>query len=283
MYLISLKLWQLMNQSGVRQHCEHCGESFLSDNLEDCECGRSLCNQCMASHKRETGHQSTNDISRWQTNLRDFFTYNDVKRLDRAILALPAIESVSTFADRQEVYSDVTLAPLPLAEHEFRFYLHRKEVEQPLEKHRAAASGSANTRKPVDWNEFYISRLTAVLESYLAKPGPVPVRPPHNPFSFIDPSTIDSILSSMSVVKNIDTSFNYAETPAGYHPVGIQSTVELKVNGKTLNFDYSCSFESIDDAARDTRNFNPIRYYRVSLQELIQEHATQLQSGFTEQ
>ncbi|GAA0375015.1 hypothetical protein GCM10009092_44070 [Bowmanella denitrificans] len=80
-----------------RALCDTCRDSFLLENLLDCDCGRSLCHRCLAQHLTETGHQQRSDVHRQTHNERDMRRIFDRETSQRFFDALQSSPDVSRF------------------------------------------------------------------------------------------------------------------------------------------------------------------------------------------
>lgn len=80
-----------------RALCDACHEAFLSENLQDCECGRSLCYRCLAQHLSDTGHQKRSDLNKRSHHDKDMRRLFDRETSQRFFAELQGSPHVSRF------------------------------------------------------------------------------------------------------------------------------------------------------------------------------------------
>ena len=113
----------------MRDYCSGCGESFLLENIDDCQCGRSLCYACMALHKQDSGHSSKSDEGRYRVQMNEVFGRDIVKEIDENFTAIPKVKKSTTLAIPQDVKTDIVLDDLPYDTGHFRYTMTRSEYE----------------------------------------------------------------------------------------------------------------------------------------------------------
>ena len=91
----------------MRDYCSGCGESFTVENIDNCQCGRSLCYACMALHKQETGHASTSDLGRFRVQLHEEFSREYLSELKDKLMAYPEVTDCFNRAVAQAVMTTV--------------------------------------------------------------------------------------------------------------------------------------------------------------------------------
>lgn len=91
----------------MRDFCSGCGETFLDENMDNCNCGRSLCYACMAIHKQESGHKKINPYPNQHVLLNECFDEELVDIINREILASERITSVLTTAHGNSLSSQI--------------------------------------------------------------------------------------------------------------------------------------------------------------------------------
>jgi hypothetical protein len=113
----------------MREYCTGCGDSFKYEDLDTCQCSRSLCWRCMAEHKQATGHSNESDKGRFRVQLNDVFTRNFLKELDKKIVDNSMVKSCFSLALPQAVHSQIWLKNGSTGNQLVRYQLERPNYE----------------------------------------------------------------------------------------------------------------------------------------------------------
>ena len=143
----------------MRDYCSSCAESFLVENMDACQCGRSLCCRCMAEHKHATGHTSESDKGRFRVQLNDIFSRSFLSDFDEKLTQNPEVKSSSSLALPQVVQTHIWFHDKYTGKQLIDYELERKEYEFLLNKF-------DNDKQKVF--DYYTDKVTALLESFLA-------------------------------------------------------------------------------------------------------------------
>ena len=150
----------------MRDYCSNCAESFLVENIDTCQCGRSLCYRCMAEHKHATGHSSESDKGRFRVQLNDVFSKRFLSEFDGKISLNPEVESSNSLALPQVVQTHIWLHDKYARKQLIDYELERSEYEFLINKF------DCDKQKVFD---YYTSKVTGLLESFLAENRPLPL------------------------------------------------------------------------------------------------------------
>lgn len=144
----------------MRAICSGCGESFSDENMDNCECGRTLCYRCIAIHKQKTGHLSTSDLGRFRVQLNEEFTKPFLNQLSNELLSYPEVDRCSNLALPQVVSTTLDLIHKEHGKKQLTFEMTRKQFEQLL-------NTFDNDGKHVQ--DFYVDRVTTYLKLMIAE------------------------------------------------------------------------------------------------------------------
>ena len=118
----------------MRDYCSGCGESFTVENIDNCQCGRSLCYACMALHKQETGHSSTSDLGRFRVQLHEEFSREYLSWLKDKLMAYPEVTDCFNRAVAQAVMTTVWIKMADGSKEYFQYELERSDYERLFNK-----------------------------------------------------------------------------------------------------------------------------------------------------
>lgn len=118
----------------MRDYCSGCGESFKADNMDTCQCGRSVCWRCMAEHKQSTGHSSESDKGRYRVQLNDVFRRDFLISLNKKIEKIPEVKSCSSLAVPQVVHTHIWFKDQPAGRQLVEYELERPTYEALLKQ-----------------------------------------------------------------------------------------------------------------------------------------------------
>lgn len=144
----------------MRDYCSSCGESFLVENMDTCQCGRSLCYRCMAEHKHATGHTSESDKGRFRVQLNDVFSRSFLSEFDEKLTQNLEVKSSSSLALPQVVQTHIWFHDKYTGKQLIDYELERKEYEFLINKF------NKDKQKVFD---YYTDKVTALLEQTLAQ------------------------------------------------------------------------------------------------------------------
>ena len=147
----------------MRDFCSNCGESFLVENMDTCQCGRSSCFNCMQIHKQDTGHSSKSDEGRFRVQLNDAFDSAFMKKIDALFSANPKVKKSSSLALPQVIHTFISLDDKRQEHENFRYEMLRNEYEFLL-------SRFDNDKSKVQ--QYYIAQVTLKLNEELAQLNP---------------------------------------------------------------------------------------------------------------
>ena len=120
----------------MRDYCSGCGESYLLENMNDCECGRSLCYRCLQTHQQESGHQSRSERERgWQqdpVDMRGIFCAAVTQRIFDRMDAEPAVQDFACRTSQQVFTGRMVFQAKAQAERFFEFHLSFQEYQALL-------------------------------------------------------------------------------------------------------------------------------------------------------
>ncbi len=119
----------------MRDYCSGCGESFTVENIDNCQCGRSLCYTCMAMHKQETGHSSTSDLGRFRVQLQDEFNREYLRTLKDKLMAVPQVTDCFNLAVAQAMMTSVWIKTTTGKKEHIEYELERSDFERLLNKY----------------------------------------------------------------------------------------------------------------------------------------------------
>lgn len=142
----------------MRDYCSGCGESFKADNMDTCQCGRSLCWRCMAEHKQSTGHSSESDKGRYRVQLNDVFRRDFLISLNKKIEQIPEVKSCSSNAGPQFVQTHIWLHERHNGKQLIEYLLERPSYESLLKQY-------DDQREAV--MAYYMERVEQQLEAVL--------------------------------------------------------------------------------------------------------------------
>ena len=118
----------------MRDYCSGCGESFTVENIDNCQCGRSLCYACMALHKQETGHSSTSDLGRFRVQLNEEFSREYLSELKDKLMAYPEVTDCFNRAVAQAVMTTVWITMTDGSKELIEYELERSDYERLFNK-----------------------------------------------------------------------------------------------------------------------------------------------------
>ena len=118
----------------MRDYCSGCGESFTVENIDNCQCGRSLCYACMALHKQETGHSSTSDLGRFRVQLHEEFSREYLSELKDKLMAYPEVTDCFNRAVAQAVMTTVWITMTDGSKELIEYELERSDYERLFNK-----------------------------------------------------------------------------------------------------------------------------------------------------
>lgn len=119
----------------MRDYCSGCGESFTVENIDNCQCGRSLCHACMAKHKQETGHSSTSDLGRFRVQLHEEYNREYLNKLKDKLMSYPEVADCFNRAVAQAVMTTVWIT-MPNGKVEpIEYELERSDYERLFNKY----------------------------------------------------------------------------------------------------------------------------------------------------
>lgn len=143
----------------MRDYCSSCGESYLVENMDTCQCGRSLCYRCMTEHKHATGHTSESDKGRFRVQLNDVFSRSFLSEFDEKLTQNSEVKSCSSLALPQVVQTHIWLNDKYAGKQLINYELERNEYEFLINKF------DKDKQKVFD---YYTDEVTALLESFVA-------------------------------------------------------------------------------------------------------------------
>ena len=115
-------------------YCSGCGECFTVENIDNCQCGRSLCYACMALHKQETGHSSTSDLGRFRVQLHEEFSREYLSELKAKLMAYPEVTDCFNRAVAQAVMTTVWIKMAAGSKELIEYELERSDYERLFNK-----------------------------------------------------------------------------------------------------------------------------------------------------
>ncbi|GAA6203643.1 hypothetical protein [Thalassotalea sp. SU-HH00458] len=119
----------------MRETCSSCQESFLTEHIHHCECGRDLCFRCIQIHKQGDCAKNTNKIVHPTDSMQNVFSQDFLHKLDSHIEYLYKIVYVWSEATNQSITSGVSFKSGLAIGESFTISLEVDEFKQLLQVH----------------------------------------------------------------------------------------------------------------------------------------------------
>jgi hypothetical protein len=130
----------------MREACSGCGQTFLQENLETCECSGEYCYKCFGGHTESTGHKSLQQQGLvWQTNPNDMRGIFSRSIRQHFFDAFKSSEAVKSFSCRVSDLAFVGLVSLKPDGQIYEFSINHQDYLSGL------AANNRNLDNTLSW------------------------------------------------------------------------------------------------------------------------------------
>ena len=144
----------------MRENCSSCQESYLTEHIHHCECGRYLCFKCIQIHKQVDCAKNANEIVYPPNSMQSAFSTKFLQKLDSHIESTYEIVYVWSKATADFIKTEVSFKyGLAIGEN-FSISLENDEFNQLLQVH---DGNSQNV------NNAYIHKVKTIVEKNLKR------------------------------------------------------------------------------------------------------------------